>query len=97
MDRGWLAPTRRAMPCSPRADAGERDRAWRRRYRWRAGIEGRIPSLRRDDGLARCRSHGEAGLERDVDWGILASDLRHLAAAQAQRQAAARRPLGRAA
>ena len=28
--------------------ARERQRAWRRRYRWRAGIEGRIHSLRRD-------------------------------------------------
>jgi IS5 family transposase len=57
----------------------ERQRAWRRRYRWRAGIEGRIHSLRRDYGLARCRSHGLVGVERDVGWGIFASDLRHLA------------------
>ena len=28
--------------------AQERTRAWKRRYRWRAGIEGRIHSLRRD-------------------------------------------------
>ena len=47
----------------------ERQRNWRRRYRRRAGIEGRIHSLRRDDGLARCRSHGLVGLERDVGWG----------------------------
>jgi transposase, IS5 family len=65
--------------------AGERQRAWRRRYRWRAGIEGRIHSLRRAYGLARSRSHGLLGLERDVGWGVLASDLRHLAAAQAAR------------
>jgi IS5 family transposase len=69
--------------------ARERQRSWRRRYRWRAGIEGRIHRLRRDYGLARCRSHGEVGLERDVGWGVFASDLRHLATAQAQRQAAA--------
>jgi IS5 family transposase len=61
--------------------ARERQRAWRRRYRWRAGIEGRIHSLRRDYGLARCRSHGLVGLERDVGWGVFASDLRHLAIA----------------
>lgn len=47
----------------------ERQRSWRRRYRWWAGIEGRIHRLRRDDGLARCRSHGLVGLERDVGWG----------------------------
>jgi IS5 family transposase len=69
--------------------AREQQRSWRRRYRWRAGMEGRIHSLRRDYGLARCRSHGLVGLERDVGWGVLASDLRHLAAARAQRQAAA--------
>jgi transposase, IS5 family len=62
--------------------ARERQRAWKRRYRWRAGIEGRIHSLRRDYGLARCRSHGLVGLERDVGWGVLASTLRHIAAAQ---------------
>jgi transposase, IS5 family len=74
---GSLGPARRAV---------EHERGWRRRYRWRAGIEGRIHSLRRDYGLVRSRSHGEVGLERDVGWGVLASDLRHLAAAQAQRQ-----------
>ena len=52
-------------------------------------MEGRIHSLWRDYGLARCRSHGLQGLERDVGWGVLASDLRHLAAAQAQRHASA--------
>ncbi len=69
--------------------AVEQQRSWRRRYRWRAGIEERIYSLRRDYGLARCRSHGEVGLERDVGWGVLASALRHLATAQAQRKSSA--------
>jgi IS5 family transposase len=69
--------------------ARERQRSWRRRSRWRAGIEGRIHRLRRDDGLGRCRSHGVVGLERDVGWGVLASDLRHIATAQAQRPATA--------
>src|SRR6185312_14457103 len=57
----------------------ERSRAWRRRYRFRAGIEGRISSLRRDYGLRRCAYHGEAGMERYVGWGIIASNLRHIA------------------
>ena len=52
--------------------ARERDRSWRRRYRWRAGIAGRIHSLRRDYGLAR-----------DGGWGTLASNLRHIAQKQA--------------
>lgn len=78
---GTLGVARRAI---------EQQRAWRRRYRWRAGIEGRIHSLRRDYGLVRSRSHGLLGLERDVGWGVLASDLRHIAIAQAaqHRQAA---------
>jgi transposase, IS5 family len=59
--------------------AQERRGDWKRHYRWRAGIEGRIHSLRRDYGLRRCRSHGEVGLLRDVGWGILASNLRHIA------------------
>jgi IS5 family transposase len=72
-----------AVPASGRGTsesrAPERRRDWKRRSRWRAGIEGRIHSLRRDYGLRRCRSHGELGLLRDVGWGILASDLRHIA------------------
>jgi IS5 family transposase len=58
--------------------ARERAPAWRRRYRWRAGIEGRLSSLRRDYGLRRCPDHGEAGLVRYVGWGVVASNLRHI-------------------
>jgi transposase, IS5 family len=75
--RHVVVPT--AGRASPQQRAQERQRAWTRRYRWRAGIEGRIHSLRRDYGLRRCRSHGEVGLLRDVGWGILASNLRHIA------------------
>lgn len=86
--RGWgvthvVIP--RTGPLTAAQRARERARSWRRRYRWRAGIEGRIHSLRRDYGLARCRSHGLVGLERDARWGVLASNLRHIAHAQAQR------------
>jgi transposase, IS5 family len=38
----------RTGPLSAAQRARERDRSWRRRSRWRAGIEGRIHSLRRD-------------------------------------------------
>ncbi|MHB8644387.1 MAG: ISNCY family transposase [Thermomicrobiales bacterium] len=58
--------------------ADEQTRAWRRRYRWRAGIEGRLSSLRRDYGLRACPDHGEEGLIRRVGWGIIASNLRHI-------------------
>ncbi len=65
-------------PGTPEQRAQQRTRLWRRRYRWRAGIEGRINSLRRDYGLKRCADHGADGLERCVGWGILASNLRHI-------------------
>jgi IS5 family transposase len=72
-------------PASAERRALEHSRPWRRRYRWRAGIEGRIHSLRRDYGLKRCANHGEEGMERWVGWGILASNLWHMGLACAQR------------
>jgi IS5 family transposase len=74
--KGKAAPERRAL---------EHSRTWRRHYRWRAGIEGRIHSLRRDFGLKRCRDHGEVGMERSVGWGILASNLRQIGQTCAKR------------
>jgi len=56
----------------------EKDRVWRKRYQWRAGIEGRISSLRRDDGLRRCTDHGPDGRERCVGWGVIGSNLCHI-------------------
>lgn len=76
--KGKASPERRAL---------EHSRAWRRHYRWRAGIEGRIHSLRRDFGLKRCRDHGEGGMERWVGWGILASNLRQIGQVCAKRAA----------
>ena len=61
---------------SPQQRAHEKDRTWRRHYRWRAGIEGRINSLHRDYGLKCCADHGADGLARGVGWGVLASNLR---------------------
>jgi transposase, IS5 family len=71
---------------TPEQRAQEHTRAWRRRYRWRAGIEGRLHSLRRDYGLRRVRSHGEEGLEREVGWGVAASNLHQIARTQVARQ-----------
>jgi IS5 family transposase len=59
----------------------EHTRPWRRGYRWRAGIEGRIASLRRDYGWRMCRYHGQDGMERWLGLGVMASNLRHLAQA----------------
>jgi transposase, IS5 family len=60
----------------------ERTRRWKRGYRWRAGIEGRIASLRRDYGWRRSGYHGPDGMERWLGLGILASNLRRIALAR---------------
>jgi IS5 family transposase len=73
----------RSGPMTAAQRARERERSWRRRYRWRAGVEGRISSLRRDYGLRRCLDHGEDGMERRVGWGIVASNLWHIGRARA--------------
>lgn len=78
-----------ALPCAGRASPGrrqrEKERWFRRGYRFRAGIEGRIHTLRRDYGLKRCRYHGEAGMGRWVGWGVVAHNLSKVAEARAAR------------
>lgn len=70
---------------STKRQAVEHSPPFRRGYRWRAGIEGRIHSLKRDYGLRRCAYHGMAGLKRWLGWGIIASNLKHIAQAKATR------------
>ena len=70
---------------SPERQALEHTRTWRRAYRWRAGIEGRIASLRRDYGWRRSGYHGEDGMERWLGLGVIASNLRHVAQATVTR------------
>ncbi len=65
--------------------AVEHTRRWKRGYRWRAGIEGRIASLRRDYGWRRSGYHGEDGMERWLGLGVLESLLRHVAQATVTR------------
>jgi len=62
----------------------ERTRGFRRGYRWCAGIEGRIASLRRDFGWRKSRSHGQDGMERGLGLGVIASNLRRIALAKAR-------------
>ncbi|MBO0783387.1 MAG: ISNCY family transposase [Ktedonobacteraceae bacterium] len=59
----------------------EHTRCFRRGYRWRAGIEGRIASLRRDYGWRRSGYHGQDGMERWLGLGVIASNLRRIALA----------------
>ncbi len=62
----------------------EHTRSFRRGYRWRAGIEGRIASLRRDYGWRKSAYHGQDGMERWLGLGVIASNLRHIAQATIQ-------------
>jgi IS5 family transposase len=78
----------RSGPVSEAERARERSPSWRRRYRWRAGIEGRLSSLRRDYGLRRCPDHGEDGFVRHLGWGVIASNLRPIGHHVAAREAA---------
>jgi IS5 family transposase len=67
---------------SEERQALERTRHWKRGYRWRAGIEGRIASLRRDFGWRTSAYHGQDGMERWLGLGVIASNLRRIALAQ---------------
>lgn len=99
-DRGFSTPkneklakeagvTRVCIPFAgrppPERQRLERERWFRRGYRFRAGIEGRVHALRRDFGLRRCRYRGETGMGRWVGWGVLAHNLDRIAGAVARR------------
>jgi IS5 family transposase len=72
-----------AGPISQERQTLEHTRRFKRGYRWRAGIQGRIASLRRDYGWRQCAYHGPDGMERWLGLGVIASNLRHLARAKA--------------
>jgi transposase, IS5 family len=61
----------------------EKARWFRRGYRFRAGIEGRISVLQRRFGLKRCLDHGEEGMGRWVGWAVVTSNLLQIARSQA--------------
>ena len=67
------------IPRQQQAAAVERSRAWKRRYRYRNGIEGRISQLKRK-GLARTRLRGLAGARTWTGGIALAHNLQLLAA-----------------
>jgi IS5 family transposase len=66
----------------------EKQRWFRRGFRFRAGIEGRISVLTRAFGLDLCLDHGEEGMGRWVGWGVLTHNLRQISRTQVARQAA---------
>ncbi len=70
----------KVIPRKGRADPIERTRNWRRRYRWRAGSEGRISCLKREYGLRRTRLKGRQGAGIWVGFGVLAHNLDRMVA-----------------
>ena len=60
--------------------AYERQAWFRRGQRWRVGCEGRISVMKRRHGLRRCRYHGTDGMARWVGLGVIADNLRNIAA-----------------
>jgi IS5 family transposase len=72
-----------AGPPTRASRARERERWFRRGYRWRSGIEGRIGVLRRVYGFDRCPEHGRDGIERWVRLGVLTANLVTIARATA--------------
>ena len=52
---------------------------FRKAHRFRAGIEGRISVVKRNQLLDRCLNHGEEGFERWVGWGVMGANLRKIA------------------
>ena len=63
------------------------ERWFRRALRWRAGIEGRIGTLKHRFGLLRASYKGDWGFKRYVGWGIVTHNLVSVARARARRAA----------
>ena len=85
VDKGFYSPDNKkhaekkkvkrvVMPKKGKKSKGEKkyekQRWFKRGYRFRAGIEGRISVLKRRHGLSRCRASGEDGFQRWVGWEI---------------------------
>jgi IS5 family transposase len=65
----------RVIPRQGRGSPEEQTPRWRRRYRHRAGAEGRISHLKRRYGLARSRLKGHEGARIWVGYGVLAHNV----------------------
>ncbi len=70
----------KVIPRVRSADPIESTQAWRRRYRFRAGAEGRISALKRRYGIGRSRLKGHSGVRIWVGLGILANNLDRMVA-----------------
>jgi transposase, IS5 family len=57
----------------------EKRRWFKKGQTWRTGCEGRISTVKRRHGLARCRYRGTSGMQRWVALGMIADNLINLA------------------
>jgi IS5 family transposase len=78
LDRFGIAD--RVIPRVGRAAPIERTRAWRRRYRFRAGGEGRISALKRRRGWARSRLKGLKGAQIWAGYGVFTHNIDRMVA-----------------
>jgi transposase, IS5 family len=67
--------TDRVIPRAGRAAEVEHTRAWKRRYRFRAGAEGRISALKRRRGWSRSRLKGHTGVQIWAGHGVFTHNL----------------------
>ena len=70
----------RVIPRQGRGHPVEKTRGWRRRYRFRAGSEGRISTLKRQRGWARTRLKGHAGAKIWTGHGVFTHNLDRMVA-----------------
>ena len=68
------------IPRAGRAAPIQHTRGWRRRYRFRAGAEGRISALKRGRGWTRSRLKGYAGARIWTGLGVFTHNLDRMAA-----------------
>ena len=64
----------------------QKQRWFRRALRWRAGIEGRIGTLKHRFGLLRATYKGDYGFKRYVAWSIITNNLVSIARVRTRRQ-----------
>jgi IS5 family transposase len=70
----WLSVPNRATRSEERRKLQKR--SWfKNGQRWRTGCEGRISTVKRRHGLARCRYRGMDGMQRWVGLGVIADNL----------------------
>jgi IS5 family transposase len=73
-------------PLSGARAALQKKRWFRRALSWRAGIEGRIATLKHRFGMLRATYKGEHGFERYVGWSVIAQNLVSIARVKSRRQ-----------